>query len=78
MIIILLKIIILSEIDIKEKDLNKDIRIINTYKQFIREDGSKLKIDIVDDYKNEEEIKNNCEIKINNKIIPFKYFYQFK
>ena len=33
-----------------------------------------------DDYKyeNEKEIKENCEIKINNSIIPFSYFYKFK
>ena len=32
-----------------------------------------------DDYKyeNEKEIKNNCEIKINNKIIPFNYYHKF-
>ena len=29
-------------------------------------------------YNNEEEIKENCEIKINNKIIEFCYFYEFK
>ena len=26
---------------------------------------------------NEEEIKENCKIKINDKIIPFSYFYKF-
>ena len=26
---------------------------------------------------NEKEIKENCEIRINNKIIPFSYIYKF-
>ena len=29
-------------------------------------------------YKNEEEIKKNCKIKIDNNLIPFSYYYQFK
>ena len=31
-----------------------------------------------DEYKYEKEIKENCEIKINNNIIPFNYHYEFK
>ena len=27
---------------------------------------------------NEKEIKENCEIRINDEIIPFSYFYKFK
>ena len=65
---------IIAEIEIKEEDINKDIRIINSYEQYKREyyweDNKK-------DYENEKEIKENCEIKINNKIIPFSYFYNF-
>ena len=68
---------ILAELNIEEKDINKDIRIINTFEEYKR--INKLKDD-KDDYKyvNEKEIKENCVIKINNKIIPFKYFYKFK
>ena len=29
-------------------------------------------------YNNEKEIKDNCEIKINNKKIEFRYYYEFK
>ena len=29
-------------------------------------------------FENEKEIKENCEIKINDKIIPFNYFHKFK
>ena len=30
---------IINEIDIKENDLNKDIRIINSYEQFFKENN---------------------------------------
>ena len=68
---------ILAEINIEEKDINKDIRIVNTFEECKRINGWK---DEEDDYKyvNEKEIKENCKIKINNKIIPFNYFYKFK
>ena len=67
---------IIGEIEIKEKDINIDIRIINTFEQVKRE--FKLE-DKEDDYKyeNEKDIKDNCEIKINNKIIPFNYYHKF-
>ena len=29
-------------------------------------------------YENEEEIKDNCKIIINNKTIEFSYFYEFQ
>ena len=68
---------ILAEINIEEKDINKDIRIINTFEECKRINEW---YDEKDDYKyaNEKEIKENCVIKINNKIIPFNYFYKFK
>ena len=68
--------IIIGEIEIKEDDINKEIRIINSFEQCKRE--NKLE-DKEDDFKyeNEKEIKDNCEIKINNIIIPFNYFYKF-
>ena len=68
---------ILAEINIEEKDINKDIRIINTFEEYKRINEWD---DEEDDYKyvNEKEIKENCIIKINNNIIPFNYFYKFK
>jgi len=68
---------IIAEIDIKEDDVNNDIRIINSFEQYKRE--NKWRKDKEDDYKyeNEKEIKENCKIKINNEIIPFNYFYKF-
>ena len=66
---------IISEINIQKGDINKDIRIINSYEQCKRETNCyNLNIE---EYGNENEIKE-CKIKINNKIIPFNYFYKFK
>ena len=67
---------IIAEIYIGEQDINKEIRIINSYEQASREDK-----DFKDNYekenKNETEIKNNCTITINDIVIPFSYFYKF-
>ena len=69
--------IIKGEIYIDKDNINKNIRIINSFENFKRlldlEDGD-------DDwkYENEKEIKENIEIKINGKIIEFTYYYQFK
>jgi len=64
---------IVSEIEIEYE--NADIRIINSYEEW-------YKINDWDEFKeeccNEKELKENCEIKINNEIIPFSYFYKFK
>ena len=66
---------IIAEIFISDDNINKDIRIINSYEQYKREQS-------YGDYKkeneNEKEIKENCEIKINNKVISFSYFFKFK
>ena len=67
---------IIAEIYIRESvDFNKEIRIINSYEQASREHEY-----LKDNYKNEneKEIKNNCEIKIDDIVIPFSYFYKFK
>ena len=63
---------IIGEFDIKED--NQNIRIINSYEQINRERkfGKYKK-----EYENEKEIKENCEIRINDKIIPFSYFHKF-
>jgi len=66
---------IISEIVIIEEDINKNIRIINSYEEYMRE--HKHNDIMIKEFKNEEEIKK-CEIKINDKLIPFNYFYKFK
>ena len=60
-----------------EDDINKDIRLINSFENIKREYGWK---DEKDHYKklNEKEIKENIEIKINGKIIKFTCCYKFK
>ena len=69
---------IIAEIEIKEEDLYKDIRIINSFEHcrngiiLEREKGEKE-----EDFENEREIKQNCEIIINNEKIPFSFFYKF-
>ena len=68
---------ILAEINIEEDDINKNKRILNSFEEYKRI----YKCDDKEDdykYENEKEIKENCIIKINNKIIPFNYLYKFK
>ena len=63
---------IIGEFDIKVD--NQNTRIINSYAQSNREG----KFDeYLEKYENEIEIKDNCEIRINNELIPFSYFHKF-
>ena len=64
---------IVAELYIKEDDINKDIRILNSYEEEQRIDVSGIELGIT----NEKEIKN-CEIRINDELIPFNYFHKFK
>jgi len=63
---------IMAEFDINED--NKEIRIINSFEQLYNERpwGEYKK-----EFENEKEIKENCEIRINDEIIPFSYYYKF-
>ena len=64
---------IIAEINIKDNDINKKIRIINSYEEYMRKyPDCSLKEELM----NEKEIKE-CEIKINDKIITFNYYYKF-
>ena len=66
-----------AEIFIKEEDINKPIRIINSYEEYLKSTNSIIDIkNISEETKNEKEIKQ-CEIRINNELIPFNYFYEF-
>ena len=62
---------IIGEFDITEDNLN--IRIINSYGEFYRENKS---FKYEEEYENELEI-NKCEIRINDELIPFSYFHKF-
>ena len=68
---------IIGEIYINNNNINKNIRIVNSYENWKRENHYK---DWGNDYlyENEKEIKENIEIKINEKIIEFTYYYKFK
>ena len=93
---------IIAKIKINENNINKKIRIINTYEDdnnkdkkllifLLHESGFsvceknlKRRLDNYENkfknhsfYDNESEIKDNIEIRINNKIIDFSYFYIF-
>ena len=63
---------IIAEFQIKTE--NEQIRIINSYEEFIKTKNWK---DNGEKFHNEKQIKENCEI-INNKIIPFSYKIKFK
>ena len=52
---------IVAEIEIKKDDINKDIRIINSYEQYCREKKDFNKYD--KKYENEKEINESCKIK---------------
>ena len=63
---------IIGEINIEDDEVNENIRIINSYEESVRNH----KWEINEEEKNEEEIKK-CEIRINDELISFNYFYKF-
>jgi len=65
-----------GKIYIKEEQIYKKIRVINSYENFTRE---LIKYGLYCDsiQGNEREIMENCVIKINDKEIPFSYYYIF-
>ena len=69
--------IIVAEFKITKNDLDKNIQIINSFENFKRANNFD---DNEDDwiYNNENEIKNNIEIKINGKKIGFSYYHVFE
>ena len=56
-------------------EYEQKIRIINSYEQINREPSHWKHYK--KENENEKEIKENCEIRINDKVIPFSYFYNF-
>ena len=69
--------IIIGEIYINKDNINKDIRIINSFENMEKKWSFANKDDYLD-YANEKEIKENIEIKINGKIIDFAYYHKFE
>ena len=68
---------VIGKIKIKLDDINKDIHIINSFENCQRENIYMNEEDYWN-YKNETEIRDNIEIKINEKLIPFSYDYKFE
>ena len=68
---------IIAEIDIKEKNINKDIKIINSYEHYIKSSPFPELFDKENIEQNEIKIEDNCEIMINDDIIPFSYSHVF-
>ena len=70
---------IIAEINIKENDLNNKIKIISSFDEYNREIKIKSNKNNIIYYDNEnDELKKKCLIKIDNKEIPFDYYYKFK
>ena len=65
---------IIATINIIKKDINKEIRIINSSEEYMRKEYPNFTLK--EEWSNEKEIKE-CEIKINDEIIPFNYYYKF-
>ena len=63
---------IVGEIYIEEKQINKEISIINSYENYKRKGQGGYFKNI-----NEREIMEKCVIKINDEEIPFTYYYTF-
>ena len=68
---------IVGEIDINIYNVNSKIPIINSFEKVKRKNRYEDKSDDLK-YKNEKEIKEHTEIKINGKSIPFSYYYIFR
>ena len=66
----------IAEIIIGPEDINKDIQIINSFENYQRINKLEQKAED-EQYKNEEEIKQNVQIKINENLIEFSYTYKF-
>ena len=65
---------IIAKIYIKKEEVNKYIRIINSYENYETYIGNN---NLKEGLKNEKEIKE-CEIRINNELIKFNYYHAFK
>ena len=68
---------ITAKIKINKDDIDKDIRIINSFEKYKIENKIKQSSDDIK-YENEQEIKENIQIQIEKKYIDFSYFHKFK
>ena len=70
--------IITGEIYINSENVNKDILIINSFENFQRVNNKELNNENDTKNLNENELKENTEIKINGNKIEFSYTYKFE
>ena len=68
---------IVATFEITEENVNKDIIIICTFEDIRREGKTFLYAIDHPKYENLKEIKENCDIFINNKLSPFTYYHKF-
>jgi len=64
---------IIGKLIVTENDINKNIRIINSFEEMKRL-YNYLKVEDERNFMNEKELKENCEIKINGNKMKFVYF----
>ena len=69
---------IICEYDIKKDKLNQQIQILNSYEEVKRKNPKDWNWENIESIENEKEIKENCEIYLNNKRIDFCYEYKFE
>ena len=62
---------IVAKINIKQEDINEEVRILNSYEEWMRNCKKSDELDKA--LKNDYEIKRKCEIEINEEYIPFNY-----
>ena len=73
----------IKQCEIEIKSENQKERLINSLEQYYNENQEYVDEEWKEKYLkeenyNEKEIKEKCKIKINDEIIPFSYFYEFK
>jgi len=68
---------IMAEIYIEDSYINKYIKIINSYENFIIGNNANISENDYINYYNEKEIKENCIIEIENQKINFNYYHIF-
>ena len=69
---------IICEYHIKKKEINQPIQILNSYEEAKRKYPNYCYWKKIKSIENEKEIKENCEIYLNNKKIDFCYKFIFK
>ena len=65
---------IVAEFSVSENDVFKNMIIINSYEEFKKHNPS---IEFNKKFENEKELMKNCQLEMDNKILPFTYSYEF-